>query len=113
MRTENGSEIRFVDWVRDVKVMVGALFGVVTALAFVIVFLSEVVAAPEVAREAAESARAAQRTAVEANEMAVENRADFDRMDRTLRITFCTSPFDLSDYARIQLACSSLMGIDR
>lgn len=99
-----------MDWVRDVKVLVGALSGGFVALTLVIVFMSEVIAAPEMAREAAETARDAQRTATDAAQMATENRAFYDRIDRTLRITFCTSPFDLSEYAQIQLECNSLVG---
>lgn len=106
-------DIRFVDWVRDVKVLVGGLSGVVVALTLVIVFMSEVVAAPEMAREAHQYARAAQEAASEANAMAVENRSLYRDMNRTLRITFCTSPFELSEYARIQLECSSLVSRPR
>lgn len=112
MQSESGSEIRLVDWIRDVKVIVGVLGGVVTALGFVIVFMSEVVAAPELAREANQNARAAQERATDAAQMATENRAFYHEMDRTLRITFCTSPFDLSEYAQIQLECNSLSGND-
>lgn len=110
MKTENGLEISFWAWMRDLKVLVGVLVGFVAALTVVFLYMGEVLGAPTVAKEAQEDARAASEEATEASKLASENENRLDRLDRTLRITFCTSPFELSEYARIQLDCRSLDG---
>lgn len=112
MRSENGDEIQFMDWVKDIRLLIGFLIGALAALGLAVVYAGEVLAAPQVADNASQ-------VAIQANERTASNSERIARLEeeqsetnQTLRITFCTSPFDLSEYARIQLDCSSLSGND-
>lgn len=113
MKVENGEKINFFDWVRDVRVLVGALVGSIGALTVAVLYMGEVLAAPEVAEQAQIDTRVAQTTANEAKTLATENRQMIESQRRTWRIVFCTSSaFDLSETGRAQLECWRVEGGD-